>query len=382
MVAEAIAHGVDGLSNVVAGWAEAEGETEIAAAIRGGGDAFEATVMAALEATACAGHMKAGATIGGIAGCVLTFGLGCGAGAALGGVAGALISPACHRAVNEIATMVTSSWDTGTAVGEMLKDVQCSGRSFPAANPADCADECEDKVPETSCFTWYYDNSCCLCKIAPCESSSSSDSGGGSSSSSSSSFSQRPSSDGGGSCGSIEFDTDFFGGDIVPVTTKWADTAVAAASPEDCCEACSLYSYCGAWTFTPAENCKERFPGAPGCCFLKKGTGYEKRSATGMVSGTSGGPPVAACTLEFDTDLLGGDIQSGNGPDTVVPTISDADCCQSCAATPGCGAWTMAPPSDCASRLPNARGCCFLKHEGGWTRTKDEKGVLTSGQLI
>jgi len=32
-----------------------------------------------------------------------------------------------------------------------------------------------------------------------------------------------------------------------------------------------------------------------------------------MVSGTSGGPQVAACTLEFDTDLLGGDIQSGNG---------------------------------------------------------------------
>lgn len=26
---------------------------------------------------------------------------------------------------------------------------------------------------------------------------------------------------------------------------KWADTAVAAATPEDCCEACSLYSYCG-----------------------------------------------------------------------------------------------------------------------------------------
>lgn len=68
-----------------------------------------------------------------------------------------------------------------------------------------------------------------------------------------------------------------------------------------------------AWTFTAAENCKERFPGAPGCCFLKKGTGYEKRSAPGMVSGTSGGRPVAACTLEFDTDFLGGDIQSRNG---------------------------------------------------------------------
>lgn len=88
--------------------------------------------------------------------------------------------------------------------------------------------------------------------------------------------------------------------------------------PFTCPHLCSLshlpHPFAGqAWTFTAAEHCKERFPGAPGCCFLKKGTGYEKRSAPGMVSGTSGGRPAAACTLEFDTDLLGGDIQSGNG---------------------------------------------------------------------
>ena len=68
-----------------------------------------------------------------------------------------------------------------------------------------------------------------------------------------------------------------------------------------------------AWTFTAAEHCKERFPGAPGCCFLKKGTGYEKRSAPGMVSGRSGGPPAAACTLEFDTDLFDGDMKTADG---------------------------------------------------------------------
>lgn len=54
------------------------------------------------------------------------------------------------------------------------------------------------------------------------------------------------------------------------------------------------------------------------------------------------------------------------GPDTVVPTLSDADCCQACAATTGCHAWTMTPPSNCADRLPNARGCCYLKVGARW----------------
>jgi hypothetical protein len=47
----------------------------------------------------------------------------------------------------------------------------------------------------------------------------------------------------------------------------------------------------------------------------------------------------------------------------VVATISDVDCCNTCAATDGCGAWTMTPPSDCADRVTatNLVGCCFLK---------------------
>lgn len=115
------------------------------------------------------------------------------------------------------------------------------------------------------------------------------------------------------------------------------------------------------------------------------------------------------------------------GRDLVVPTMSDADCCQACEATPGCRAWTMTPPSNCADRLPDARGCCFLKvgarlpctpgpraklpwislpgrercpcglappcnlcpsispgvqGADSWTATKDSKGVLTSGVLL
>lgn len=32
-----------------------------------------------------------------------------------------------------------------------------------------------------------------------------------------------------------------------------------------------------------------------------------------MVSGRSGGPPAAACTLEFDTDLFDGDMKTADG---------------------------------------------------------------------
>lgn len=230
----------------------------------------------------------------------------------------------------------------------------------------------------------------------------------------------------------------------------------------------------------------------------QKATDWVATSSPGMVSGSTQGPPAASCTYEFDTDLAGGDILTADGvlmrrslilsaflarfqstaardperalsipqqctlqslsnsqhqrqpqqqqptpcthlthpgTDTVVSTFSDADCCQSCARTPGCGAWTMTPPSNCADSLgPNIVGCCFLKassaacvrdqgilpalslgvmspkHPGlnqcglpsyavhclpppasschglqyssGWTRTEDPDGVMTSGELL
>lgn len=147
--------------------------------------------------------------------------------------------------------------------------------------------------------------------------------------------------------------------------------------------ASSLYSYCQAWTFADASNCNDRLPGAPGCCYLKKATDWVATPSPGMVSGTTQGAPAASCTYEFDTDLAGGDILTADGSDTVVPTFSDADCCQSCASTPGCGAWTMTPPSNCEDALGrNIVGCCFLKYSSGWTQTEDPKGVKTSGVLL
>lgn len=282
------------------------------------------------------------------------------------------------------------------------------------------------RCPCPRSFTWYYDHRCCLCKVAACEDSGDGEDAGTPSSPGGSG------SEGDGSCGLIEYDTDYFGGDIVPVTSepplplqacgplgvwptglagrvppraplsparpaalplpqlpisaasllqaicsvrhtaaKWADTAVAAASPEDCCEACTLYDYCQvgpqgechgvathweggavptrrsaaaqrtprgclpcfdallsagpgatthlcrdpppslrcrhcqAWTFTRASHCKERLPGAPGCCFLKKGTGYEKRSASGMISGVRRqGRAAAACAGSLRVSAL------------------------------------------------------------------------------
>jgi hypothetical protein len=46
---------------------------------------------------------------------------------------------------------------------------------------------------------------------------------------------------------------------------------------------------------------------------VQKASGYEVRSSPGMVSGTTNSPPAAACTLEFDTDLLGGDLTATDG---------------------------------------------------------------------
>lgn len=179
---------------------------------------------------------------------------------------------------------------------------------------------------------------------------------------------------------------------------KWADTAVSAASPEDCCEACSLYDFCqvlqgraqcvlhfvlaarpltchtsvelappllplcagmdlyrrlklpGALPQCPrvllpkgaalvdavavavlgagagaaaGASCgdgqlsKPVSETASSCASLlnppQKGSGYEVRSAPGMISGTTNTPPPAQCSLEFDTDLTGGDLLTADG---------------------------------------------------------------------
>lgn len=146
--AQALAHGVDGLSNVVAGWAEAEGEAELAAAVRASGDAFEASVHALLTAAACGGSLKTGVSVGTAAGCAVGGPFGCALGAFLGGVAGAVISPACHRAPKDFAAAFSSSLEAKEALEELANDADCSGSSFAVASSADCAEECGDRMPE------------------------------------------------------------------------------------------------------------------------------------------------------------------------------------------------------------------------------------------
>jgi hypothetical protein len=294
--------------------------------VRDAGEAVTAGVNAATNAVACAGTVAKGAALGSFLPVI---------GNIVGGFLGGFLNPACHTAVNSAveagvntaeAVEGFESSDGCSAPDSAPATASCASDQTPQGDAASCAVYCESLYPE--CFTWYFDHGCCLCK-PECDGSSSGSAVDTSSGAASSTCSP-----------SIYYDTDFYGGDIVPVTTKWADTAVPAATPDDCCQACSLYDFCNAWTWTAgAGNCRERFPNAPGCCFLKKGTGFEMRSEPGMVSGFVDSPPAAECTLEYDTNFMNGDLQTSSGRDLVVPTISDVDCCNACAQTDGCGAW-------------------------------------------
>ena len=75
---------------------------------------------------------------------------------------------------------------------------------------------------------WFFDAGCCLCKYYEytCDAGAGSSGNADSTTVPSSGGSQRPPSSGGsgsgsGSCGSIDYDTDYWGGDIVPVTSEW-----------------------------------------------------------------------------------------------------------------------------------------------------------------
>lgn len=50
-------------------------------------------------------------------------------------------------------------------------------------------------------------------------------------------------------------------------------------------------------------------------------------------------PWTQLCTLLLATDYSGGDLKTSSGTDSVVATVSDAMCCNSCANTLGCTAW-------------------------------------------
>ncbi|PSC70819.1 hypothetical protein C2E20_5824 [Micractinium conductrix] len=383
LAAKAAAEGVEGMAEFIAGGLEADGDLEAAEALRASSDAFEEAVGFAINAVACTGDVSKGARIGAALGGLATLPFGGGGalpGGVLGGALSATFSSSCHDAVRGL-------FETGEAVERAVSTIveaTCPGDAVEMADADACELHCVAQFP--GCYTWYLESGrCCMCKpycnnydVGTDVDSPTPDY----SPTPTPLYSPEPSGGAAGAtCGTFDYDTDYSGGDIVPVTTKWADTAVAAASPQDCCDACTLYAFCQAWTFAAAENCQERLPHAPGCCFLKKGTGWSAAAAPGMISGTTA-VPAASCSLEFDTDFVGGDLYSASGKDLVVATVSDADCCQSCARVEGCGAWTITPPSFCSDTLPGATGCCFLKTVDGWTRTTDSLGVVTSGQLL
>lgn len=150
--ATAVADTMDGLTEMVAEVAEANGDSDAAAVIRAGGDGFQNAVQGGFDAAACYGSASTGFSVGSTAGCVLGP-LGCAAGALIGTAVGSLINPACRDALEA----AKRSWEIGNNLGQELADgdsttptyaSQCDGKSFSTDDATDCAIACGEQAPE------------------------------------------------------------------------------------------------------------------------------------------------------------------------------------------------------------------------------------------
>lgn len=128
-----------------------------------------------------------------------------------------------------------------------------------------------------------------------------------------------------------------------------------SASPQECCDQCSLNELCAAWTFLHGEG------SGWGRCELK--TACSQRPSFMHTSGFSG--HTATCEVKNKTDCVGRDMGGGG-----VHAKTPEDCCDVCSATPGCTAFTHRWPDF------HNKPWCYLK-TGCSTRVENENA--TSG---
>ncbi|GLE03381.1 hypothetical protein PINS_up012283 [Pythium insidiosum] len=135
-------------------------------------------------------------------------------------------------------------------------------------------------------------------------------------------------------CGAVEVNVDYYGDDIKTIKGVFA---------WDCCDECAKTPGCQAFTFVNYNA------DGQSACYLKKGSG-DKRKLVGAVSSTVK-TPLPKCTTVSNTDFYGEDLKR-------VETKDAAACCDACATTSGCKAFTF---------VDNAwdKSACYLKKAVG-----------------
>ncbi|GLE03376.1 hypothetical protein PINS_up012278 [Pythium insidiosum] len=137
-------------------------------------------------------------------------------------------------------------------------------------------------------------------------------------------------------CGAMEVNVDYHGDDIKTIKGVFA---------WDCCDECAKTPGCQAFTFVNYNA------DGQSACYLKKGSG-DKRKLVGAVSSTVK-TPLPKCTMVPNSDFYGEDLKR-------VETKDAEACCDACAATSGCKAFTF---------VDNAwdKSACYLKKAvGAW----------------
>ncbi|KAL4857926.1 Protein LOW PSII ACCUMULATION 1 [Chlorella vulgaris] len=304
-------------------------------------------------------------------------------GAMSGGVAGALDSlDACKDAVHfaysasEQATRLGSSSPTSSPTQVLdtaradISSIGCPSGASAVNNIQECDQICAEAYPNCP-YYFRYSQQCCTC-TPDCPAVS--DPAAPSTPAPTASLGLCPTTSMGVDLQPV-YTTGVPVGDLAEEGTVLSNTTVKwvpVTTPSECCQACTAYFGCHAWTWKAAEYCSKQEVLPTACCFFKAVSGWQIEYKQGeylpnFVSGLAAPVSNAQCTgVQSDVDLYGGDLLPDNADqgfvDTVVAAASPQECCNFCNAYVGCTAWTLSDPSDCQDRLGAANpGCCFLK---------------------
>lgn len=143
MISWVAQHGVDGVSNYIADQLAAEGEPELADAVRLSGDVIESLISTARDATACGGRVALGAAIGAAA-----FGpLGAGAGLLLGA-----FNSACKNTLTGILSTGEDIANAADAIADAYQEAQCGPGTMFTEDTAACIEACDSSSPGWCAF--------------------------------------------------------------------------------------------------------------------------------------------------------------------------------------------------------------------------------------
>ncbi|GLE09852.1 hypothetical protein PINS_up021766 [Pythium insidiosum] len=158
-------------------------------------------------------------------------------------------------------------------------------------------------------------------------------------------------------CGKQEENVDYWGNDI---------RAVFGVTVTECCDECFKTDGCVGYSFVkPTYLGKWQLPSG---CYLKWSTSGVQ-SKRGIVSAklSSRLPPKQCAVQEEDIDYYGNDIKC-------LHAVTNAQCCEACAKTKGCRAYTYVKGYDVFG-LWWSPSACYLKRSAAGRCTK--KGMIS-----